>query len=46
MCRSATSWGTSDEAREANHNLVTLIGEVAARKNATPAQVALAWLLA
>jgi len=36
----------SDEAREANHNLVTLIGEVATRKNATPAQVALAWLLA
>lgn len=36
----------TDEAREANHNLVTLIGEVAARKNATPAQVALAWLLA
>jgi aryl-alcohol dehydrogenase-like predicted oxidoreductase len=36
----------ADEAREANHNLVTLIGEVAARKNATPAQVALAWLLA
>jgi len=36
----------ADDAREANHNLVTLIGEVAARKNATPAQVALAWLLA
>ena len=36
----------ADEAREANHNLVTLIGEVAARKNATPAQGALAWLLA
>ena len=36
----------ADEAREANHNLVILIGEVAARKNATPAQVALAWLLA
>jgi len=36
----------ADEAREANHNLVTLIGEVATRKNATPAQVALAWLLA
>ncbi|MDB5855754.1 MAG: aldo/keto reductase family protein [Herminiimonas sp.] len=36
----------ADEAREANHNLVTLIGEVADRKNATPAQVALAWLLA
>jgi aryl-alcohol dehydrogenase-like predicted oxidoreductase len=36
----------ADEAREANHNLVKLIGEVATRKNATPAQVALAWLLA
>ena len=36
----------ADEAREANHNLVTLIGEVAKRKNATSAQVALAWLLA
>jgi aryl-alcohol dehydrogenase-like predicted oxidoreductase len=36
----------ADEAREANHNLVNLIGEVAIRKNATPAQVALAWLLA
>lgn len=35
----------ADEAREANHNLVALIGEVAVRKNATPAQVALAWLL-
>lgn len=36
----------ADEAREANHNLAKLIGEVATRKNATPAQVALAWLLA
>jgi aryl-alcohol dehydrogenase-like predicted oxidoreductase len=36
----------ADDAREANHNLVKLIGEVATRKNATPAQVALAWLLA
>jgi aryl-alcohol dehydrogenase-like predicted oxidoreductase len=36
----------ADEARVANHNLVTLIGEVAKRKNATPAQIALAWLLA
>ncbi len=36
----------ADEAREANLNLVQLIGEVAKRKNATPAQVALAWLLA
>jgi aryl-alcohol dehydrogenase-like predicted oxidoreductase len=36
----------ADEAREANHNLVVLIGEVAKHKQATPAQVALAWLLA
>lgn len=36
----------ADDAREANHNLVTLIGEIAQRKDATPAQVALAWLLA
>jgi len=36
----------ADEARKANHNLVTLLGEVATRKRATPAQVALAWLLA
>ncbi|ORM60034.1 aldo/keto reductase [Pantoea rodasii] len=36
----------ADEARQANHNLVKLIGEVAERKHATPAQIALAWLLA
>src|SRR2546421_7042264 len=36
----------SPEARQANQALVDLIGTVAARKNATPAQVALAWLLA
>lgn len=36
----------ADSAREANHNLVTLIGQIAQRKEATPAQVALAWLLA
>jgi aryl-alcohol dehydrogenase-like predicted oxidoreductase len=36
----------ADDARESNHNLVNLIGEVATRKHATPAQVALAWLLA
>jgi aryl-alcohol dehydrogenase-like predicted oxidoreductase len=34
------------EARKANRSLVDLIGTIAARKNATPAQVALAWLLA
>ncbi|MBT2339280.1 MULTISPECIES: aldo/keto reductase [Pseudomonas] len=36
----------ADGAREANHNLVKMIGEIAQRKDATPAQVALAWLLA
>lgn len=34
------------EARQANERLVALIGQVAARKNATPAQIAIAWLLA
>ena len=34
------------EARKANQALVDLIGEVAKRKQATPAQIALAWLLA
>jgi aryl-alcohol dehydrogenase-like predicted oxidoreductase len=34
------------EARKANQALVDLLGEVAKRKNATPAKVALAWLLA
>lgn len=34
------------EAKEANAKLVGLIGEIASRKGATPAQVALAWLLA
>jgi aryl-alcohol dehydrogenase-like predicted oxidoreductase len=34
------------EARKANQALVDLLGRIAARKNATPAQVALAWLLA
>jgi aryl-alcohol dehydrogenase-like predicted oxidoreductase len=34
------------EARKANQSLVDLLGRVAARKKATPAQVALAWLLA
>ena len=31
---------------KANKALVDLLGEIAKRKNATPAQVALAWLLA
>jgi len=34
------------EARKANHALVDLLGEIAARKKMTPAQIALAWLLA
>jgi aryl-alcohol dehydrogenase-like predicted oxidoreductase len=33
------------EAREANQKLVAMIGEIAKNKQATPAQVALAWLL-
>ena len=36
----------SPEARKANQALVDLLAQVAARKKATPAQVALAWLLA
>jgi aryl-alcohol dehydrogenase-like predicted oxidoreductase len=52
----ATSFDSSDirstlprftpEARAANQALVDLLGRVAAGKGATPAQVALAWLLA
>jgi aryl-alcohol dehydrogenase-like predicted oxidoreductase len=34
------------EARKANQGLVDLLAKVAERKNATPAQIALAWLLA
>jgi aryl-alcohol dehydrogenase-like predicted oxidoreductase len=34
------------EARQANQALVDLLGQVAARKQATPARIALAWLLA
>jgi aryl-alcohol dehydrogenase-like predicted oxidoreductase len=34
------------ENRKANRVLVDLIGQIAERKNATPAQIALAWLLA
>jgi aryl-alcohol dehydrogenase-like predicted oxidoreductase len=36
----------SPEARKANQTLVELLGEVGRRKQATPAQIALAWLLA
>jgi aryl-alcohol dehydrogenase-like predicted oxidoreductase len=34
------------DARKANQPIVELLSRVAARKNATPAQIALAWLLA
>ena len=36
----------SPEARKANQKLVDLLGSIAAGKQATPAQIALAWLLA
>ena len=36
----------SPEARKANQALVDLLGDIAARKRATPAQIAIAWLLA
>jgi len=36
----------SEENRKANQALVDLLGEIARRKKATPAQIALAWLLA
>ncbi|HYV39854.1 MAG TPA: aldo/keto reductase [Gemmataceae bacterium] len=36
----------SAEARKANKALVDLLGRIAQRKKATPAQIALAWLLA
>ncbi|MGB8720648.1 MAG: aldo/keto reductase, partial [Desulfobacterales bacterium] len=34
------------EARKANQALVDLLGTIASEKKATPAQIALAWLLA
>ncbi len=34
------------EARKANQAVVDLLGKIAARKRATPAQIAIAWLLA
>jgi aryl-alcohol dehydrogenase-like predicted oxidoreductase len=34
------------EAREANQALVDLLNQIAQRKKATPAQIAIAWLLA
>jgi aryl-alcohol dehydrogenase-like predicted oxidoreductase len=36
----------TQEARKANQSLVELLAKVAKEKNATPAQIALAWLLA
>ena len=36
----------SEQARQANHALVERVSVIAARKGATPGQVALAWLLA
>ena len=36
----------TEEAPRANQALVDLLNEIAGRKNATPAQIALAWLLA
>ncbi len=36
----------TEENRKANQTLVELLGQIAARKHATQAQVALAWLLA
>jgi len=36
----------SEENRKANQKLVDLLGEMAKQRNATPAQIALAWLLA
>jgi aryl-alcohol dehydrogenase-like predicted oxidoreductase len=34
------------EARKANRPIVDLLGQIGAQKHATPAQIALAWLLA
>lgn len=36
----------SEENRKANQRLVTLLSEIASQKEATPAQIALSWLLA
>ena len=36
----------TEEARKANQPIVDLVGDIARQKKATPAQVALAWLLA
>jgi len=44
--RSTASRFTDQEAREANLAFVELLTSIAARKQATPAQIALAWLFA
>jgi aryl-alcohol dehydrogenase-like predicted oxidoreductase len=36
----------TSEARKSNHAIVDLLGNIAQRRNTTPAQIALAWLLA
>jgi aryl-alcohol dehydrogenase-like predicted oxidoreductase len=36
----------TSEARKANHAIVDLLGNIAQRRSTTPAQIALAWLLA
>ena len=36
----------SEENRKANQTIVDLVGRIAAQKQATPAQIALAWVLA
>lgn len=36
----------TQEARKANQSLIDLLGLMAAKKNATPAQIAIAWVLA
>ena len=36
----------TEEARKADQAVVDLLNQIARRKNATPAQIALAWLLA
>ena len=41
-----TSLRADFEALKANQALIDLVGRIAKRKNATPAQIALAWLLA
>src|ERR671922_248712 len=51
LIRSAVERGNTisrfaPEARKANQALVDLLGEIGKRKKATPAQIALAWLLA